>query len=681
MSDSNLSPRAVRSFPVQAIWFLMASGFSLGAGFAALHYDGHIAVVYGAMALACMTAGAVFAAISGRCTDQHCAQGSLPPLWVLSLGALGLMFPAFAVLARFIARRYTGFEFFDGIYALHAGLFAACVCVGGAFLVACGFWVWRWLGGRLPAARIGLPVSLGVVVAVFLCGPRIDFQLWSPDGLISKRSLPEVIRQPLAERAGLSVVNTGTYDDNGAEQVVSCVVERGWSRLFLEKIRAVETVPGAGADAADISRCEAESEAALQSGAAPEALLLKGDVAAYLARMKSLGGSRAVGIDPKRIPAPLGPKIVAMVAPGGTVGAYTGFDLALATEQEATAREMMPPPEEIGPRERYGMFRLGLTSALDGVAGKTDESIAQEREASAHTMIRLGAQLGSTELMKSGVMYSLGGLVGKNEYTGGYTDFDFYHANRNCDVAYAEFLAKRGLKPMAAQRMHLLSLVGQAQYGQTDAGGGFKFASADLGYPDAVQLGRCKALAKWYAKTAKDVGAEEIDTIYTQIGAARMAWFESERAKTGRKLPGGAGLTTEVAVAMLEDMPPSFPQYCAWANTVFWSLVEPTDDAPETLNPMLRLQASWRGRPPVQMALSGTADWVQTKYPEGDERNDEWARHCVLLQTAYTNQVEQVLATLNRRFKELGMPCEGRRWPKEPGDNQHHHPVLTCRMS
>ena len=162
-------------------------------------------------------------------------------------------------------------------------------------------------------------------------------------------------------------------------------------------------------------------------------------------------------------------------------------------------------------------------------------------------------------------------------------------ANATCDSDYAGFLIAQKIKPKQVHIMHLLSIIGYAQYPDLEPQfneNTFQHASKLLGLPNDNQQKNCVALAILYAKTVDDLNdpyARYHDN-YTQRTAygevykiasdAILQWFmrqnhEQNRLKTEKAYtkPKDPSLITQAAVEILKVQPASIEQYCAWANT------------------------------------------------------------------------------------------------------------------
>ena len=612
-SNSPASPPLAGLWP--AFWSLLAAFFSFAAAISAFSHEGRAALMNGGIALACSLSGAML--VRWQAVRKSGAESGLArlPLATLNLLAGVVVFLAAAWLVEFSHRDRRGLDFIGDQLIWKEGVRDMALALALVFAaLAAASWVLR----NRPqgfARHIGAIAGVAAL-CTFVFGPTITFE--STDGgdledraLFHKYSVIDMFGPDEEVRLYM--------DTDGEERPVICVAQES-SRFLIFGTRSQtrkKTSYDEPASQHSAALCEAEVEAVMASGRAVEGLLFKGDLQAFFKRMRPAPGDmrpRMLFAHIERLPEPLRQQLDNYLPKFPNEG-FTAFDVALAVGNKEEALALMPDASLLMPHQRQGLFALGATQSIAGLAGETDASLDAQHRETYQTMLGIGTQLGSVDLVRSAVASLVMSSARENEYSdfkGGYTDFDFYLANRHCDVDYAKFLLAQQHQPTTAHLLHLLSIIGLAQFPEIekDRFSPFKYAVTSLGLPDAAQLERCEALGAFYGEHVKDFNQGDyassvIDAyaaVYAQARGAVDEWWMRDRERQRQpasddkalSVQGNPAIAINTAVAFLKAQPVSFEQICAWANSAYTWNSAVAKSNPEMTAAMRALSSQWR---------------------------------------------------------------------------------------
>jgi len=590
---------AARSMPAglwPVFWSLAAAVFSFMAAIGAFHHEGPTAILNGGMALACASLNALLTRwqFVRRRGDEHGL--ARVPLTTFNLLAFAALCAAGALVVAISHKNRRGLAFFgeqmiwkEGVHDMALALALVLAVLGVAS------WVLRnrlrWSGARY-ASIAGVVAICTVLVGPTLTIESFDASAIEQRSMVYKYSLTGMLNA--ADEVSLRA-NTALTRENDPRPVI-CIAQQTHRFLMFgaRTTRADEVGDEAPTDEdlkQRIAQCDAEVKAALDSGKAVESALVKGDVDRFLARMRAAPPDmqqRALVVDIDRLPDPLKSQLTNYLPQSARLH-FTAFDVALAVGNQDAARALMPDGAGLLAHQRQGLFEIGAAAALDGVAGETTDSLDRQRRSTYETMMNIGASLGSADLMRSAATAMIMNGAHSNEYAdfkGGYTDFDYFLANRHCDVSYAKFLLDHGHQPTTQHVLHLLSLIGVAQYPGVEhrSSSTFEYADASLGLPNEAQLKGCAALGTFYGEHLKDFNqalpGQPVGTVYAALyaqaqGAVDQWWSRTSgrdanvAASAETAVIGDPAIAIETAAAFLKQQPASFEQYCAWANGAY----------------------------------------------------------------------------------------------------------------
>lgn len=677
-TDSPALPPPAGLWP--AFWSLLAAAFSFAAAINAFSHEGLAAVMNGGMALVCSLAGAML--IRWQAVRKSGAQSGFAglPLVTLNLLACTVVFLAAAWLVETSHRNRRGLDFIGDQLIWKEGVRDMALVLALVFAAfAAASWVLR---NRAPwSGRIG-PIAGIAALCTSLLGPTITFESMGGDledrALFHKYSVIDMFGP--VEEVSL-YMDTGLAPD-GEERPVICVAQES-TRFLIFGQRSQARQKGSHNETLSqhsTALCEAEVEAAMASGRTVEGLLYKGDMEGFFARMRPVFGEtrqRKLFAHIERLPAPLAQQLGNFLPKFPNEG-FTAFDVALAVGNKDAALALMPDVSLLMPHQRQGLFALGAAQSIAGVAGETDESLAAQRRQTYQTMMGIGTQLGSVDLVRSAITSLIMSSSREGEYAdfkGGYTDFDFYLANRHCDIDYAKFLLAQQHQPTPAHLLHLLSIIGLAQYpgAEQDAHSPFKYAATSLGLPDVTQLERCESLGTFYGEHIKDFNrgdyasslVDTYDAIYDQARGAVDEWWSRDRERRrmasmkDERVPGVQGdpsIAVNTAAAFLKAQPFSFEQVCAWANSAYtWNNVVAKSN-PEMTAAMRALPNQWRNAGKMRKGIDAQCS-VHPPYTVTDD-----------YQT-----LAGAIASIDKALVQAGIPC------RTKADSWNGH-VLVCSV-
>ncbi len=349
------------------------------------------------------------------------------------------------------------------------------------------------------------------------------------------------------------------------------------------------------------TQCDEEIQVALTTGKAIESALYNNQPSLFFARLKAdptTYRERRVAADVAKLPEPLRSRL-SLLLPVDRRWNYKPFDVALAVGDHNAIATTFPPIKALLPHQRQALFHLGLAHLLnDSITASQNKDSRTDTTASVE---KINATL---------LGYGLGKTY--RTFSGNYSGFDYFMANRRCDLAYAEFLSSRNIQPTSQHILHLLSSIGYGQYPSASAywskPGKFFYAHPSLGAPEEHQLGQCIPLAHFYANKVQDFNSSldaQGKSVYEAIyGIARTAVIEwvyrdgmrriSDHYHRDTRVIGNPALLFDVAAEILKRQPPSFEQYCAWANTANLWLMSVQDRNPKMVAAMAALPERWR---------------------------------------------------------------------------------------
>lgn len=626
-TPNEMSPESPEATPARTLpaglwpvfWSLLAAAFSFAAAIGAFNHEGRYAILNGGMALVSSLAGVMLNRWQAAHQGDEVAPLARIPLVTMNLLGFAVLFLSGALLVELSHKGWRGLDFVGEQLIWKEGVRDMALALGLVFAALAGAsWALR---NNLRWSPRRSAVTAGVAaVLTLLFGPTIIFESLEGGDLEDRALFYKYSVIDLFGPADDVSLYADTTLENGEARPVICVAQES-SRFLIfgtrsnAERRQSYDEPLSSHEAA---LCDAEVEAAMSSGRAVEGLLFKDDLAGFFDHMRSLPAAarqRQLFVHVERLPVPLGQQLENYLPKVSGAG-FRAFDVALAVGDKEAALALMPPPETLLPHQRQGLFAAGAAQAIAGLGGETEASLAQQRRDSYQTMMGIGMQLGSADLMRSAITSLVMSSFRDGQYAdykGGYTDFDFFLANRHCDVDYAKFLLDQQHQPTASHLLHLLSIVGLAQYPGSENGysASFKYADTSLGLPNEAQLARCAALGAFYGEHVKDFNRAEsgstsiVDaytSVYDQMRGAVDEWWTRDRDR--RQMPGSTeariavrgdpAIAVNTAVAFLKAQPPSFEQICAWTNSAYtWNRVVAKSN-PEMTAAVREMSAQWR---------------------------------------------------------------------------------------
>jgi hypothetical protein len=655
-------PTSAGIWPI--IWFALAAVCGIFAILAMIDRNVHPMYLNGGLALA----AGYFASVlkrRQRATRGHYVDlfAQLPVNAVVSYGFAGFFFLYGLLLVLLLSGQYgTAAARWDNLILYSRGVEQM------AFLFA---FIFAALGQLAMRGRI-VDSTYWAITAVacavcFLLGPTLTVQIsrmgetqW-PE-IYLKYSLPDMLNAK--EEVFLRVETVST---SFGENRIVCIGQRkhvvlmfGHRTPWIAMLDALHTwTPEEIQQRAN--QCEIEVKEAIGSGAAIESTLSTDQVSQFSDRVQAdpeTYKGREMVIDAQQLPEPLKSKLTKLLPEGST--SISAFDIALAIGDLDTLAAIAPSPIYIEPHQRKALFDLGLIWPLDSPAFHSNSATTVPKNDGDH--VSNGSR--TTMEIPNDLKRAVRALLDTRGSDRGYSDLDYYYANRYCDVAYAEFLRSRGIVPTTLHLLHLLSTIGQVQYpnvrdaywsGTTPLG----FATPMLGLPDEKQLPKCLALASFYAKAVRDLNGEHpelfderrqptaYDVIYEIVEDAVFEWRRrhddrdpKDSGVSNRTVVGDPLLLINAANEVLKLQPASYEQYCAWASTAHTWLSPGKGDRLDMIAPMLELSKQWRQSkliyqsPSASCSLSGLYAWTSEYHTR-----------------------EGALKYLNTALEEVGIPC------------------------
>ncbi len=655
---------ASRSF-WPAFWYLLSAALSFWAAINAFNHDGKEAITNGGLALVAALIGLLH--VSHQKVQMSKPSHGFGRLQSYNIALIGfaLFNVSSALVMHWSLKSWRGLDLWGDLYLWKEGVISMALLFALLFTTLALLYPFlrnrrHWTDQKFTW------VALISSIILFFCGPEITVEnnTGNPDlhhALYIKRSLPQVLKAATVEEDFLEASTNNWVP-------VICVAEKQSSAVFFSWKKP---------NPIDYANCAAEVKAALSSGRAIESDLYKNQIEYFFARLNSNPEGyrdRKLAADVSQLPEPLRSQLTALL-PVKYLTSFTAFDVALATRNADAAAMTMPRLDYILPHQRQGLFNLGLFGTLENTAGETLETLAQKRHEQFQTSLNVGIMLGSKELLKSAVNNLIvGGLAGDaySDFRGGFTDYDYYMANRHCDIGYAKFLHSEEIPPNAQHIIHLLSIIGRAQYPNlTNLQWAFTSADDSLGLPDEKQLNACVDLAELYATTVQDFNIptayqinNNYDIVYGIANDGVFEWWSRDNEKIyhhgnvrDTSTRGDPAVLTNAAAAILKKQPASYEQFCAWANTSHTWQALVTKQQPKMVEPLLALAGQWKNAKTVYKTDTATCN---LKILQG-----------------ITNEYEKpqdALAFMNAGLKKMGIPCMGE-YSQKDGSSQ-----LTCNI-
>lgn len=463
-----------------------------------------------------------------------------------------------------------------------------------------------------------------------------------------------------------------TLQFNGEATSAFCLESKTESSLFSKKTTKfpqVEQYQQEKNYRQKIKSCQADFDDAIAHDEVLESALYKHQLDDFFKRVQALEPhtqSRVLMLNLPKLPKTLAAQLEAL--PKGHQMHLTAFDVALATKRVNDVIATMPNPEDVLPHQRQALFHLGAFSSVEQATVNSDQTLAEDKlnnyQAQMNTaMITGDPQLAASALSTLTNIISGTGMANSySDYRGGFSDYDFLMANQACDVQYATFLISRKIQPSARQILHLLSVIGHAQY--PEIGGEFynttfTYADPALGTPSVTSLPQCVALASLYATQVSDLNDPELqfsngyyqtnvyDELYKIANDGVFQWWVRDDEKqyhNGRAhnttVNGDPSLLISAVAEILKQQPPSFEQYCAWANNAHTWVALVKETQPNMVTSILNLPKQWKNTPFIY------------RHPH---------RACNLsfgITNEYQSQKDG-LTFLNKALKQVEIPCLG----------------------
>jgi hypothetical protein len=463
-----------------------------------------------------------------------------------------------------------------------------------------------------------------------------------------------------------------TLQFNGKTTATFCLESKTESSLFSKKtikFPQVEQYQQEKNYRQKIKSCQADFDEAIAHDEVLESALYKDHLDDFFKRVQALEPhtqSRVLMLNLPTLPKTLAAQLEAL--PKGHQMQLTAFDIALAAKRVDDVIATMPNPEDVLPHQRQALFHLGAFSSVEQASVNSDQTLAEEKlnnyQAQMNTAIVTGnPQLAASALSTLSNIISGTGMANRyTDYRGGFSEYDFLMANQACDVQYATFLTSKKIQPTARHVLHLLSVIGHAQYpeiGSEFSNTTFTFADPALGAPSATTLPQCVALAKVYATQVNDLNDPELqfsngysqtnvyDELYKIAHDGVFQWWVRDDEKqyhNGRArnttVNGDPALLINAVAEILKQQPPSFEQYCGWANNAHTWMALVKETQPSMVASILNLPKQWKNTPFIY------------RHPH---------RACNL-SVGITNEYQTQkdgLAFMNNVLKQVEIPCSG----------------------
>lgn len=368
-----------------------------------------------------------------------------------------------------------------------------------------------------------------------------------------------------------------------------------------------------------VKACESDFAYAVAHDEVIESPLYKGDLDTFFKRVGQLEQhlrASPLMLNPNKLPKTLATQLSKLP---NNYAQITAFDVALVTQRVNDVIAVMPDPENVLPHQRQMLFHLGAFGAVAQAAANSDQSLAQDKfnqyQAQMNNALVTGdAKLAATAL--SSLINNIGVANSYSDYRGGFSDYDFLIANHGCDAPYANFLISKKILPTPQHILHLLSIIGHAQY--PDIGSGFSthtfnYADPAFGTPTTQSLPQCVVLAKLYATHVQGLNDPELqysngyyqtnvyDEIYKIANDGVFQWWlrdDEKQYHNGRtsntSVNGEPAILIDAAYEVLKTQPASYEQYCAWANNAHTWTALVKDSQPNMVNTILNLPKQWK---------------------------------------------------------------------------------------
>lgn len=655
-----------------AFWFGLAAALSFMAAMHAFNHDGRDAIRVGVLVL---IANLVAIALNKLKTAQIIGH----PSWfarmhstTLALLGFGLFSLSYAIVLHLTIKGWRGVDLFSDLYLWADGAISMSLAFALTFaLLAIAHAFYR---GKLNWSSQRLTLSvISALALVFLLGPSLTIERIdsAPEvenrSMLIKQSLLAKLKNPNSEQIFLKT-ETVSFGYEEPKNIICVAQTRSSFLLFSwqkakEESEASTSYDDKTAYLNKINTCASQTKAALSAGTAIEAHLYVNKLDDFFSKLQLTSEDQklpALGVKINKLPEPLKTQLTDLL-PQAYRWNFTAFDVALASKRSDDVVATMPNLDEVLPHQRQALFDMGVFKTLENVVGETDASLAQKRHENYQTQVDVGMKLGSAALIQGAMNSLLYDATTSNSYgnfKGGYTDFDYYMANRSCDIAYAKFLNSKQIPSNTQHILHLLSVMGRSQYPNlaSEFEKNFSYADNSLGFPKEIQLNQCVELAKFYAETVKDFNkidpyaeSNNYQLVYDMANDAVFQWRLRDWEKKGNNgrvqdstVHGDPAALVNAAAEVLKKQPASFEQFCAWSNHFHAWMYMVKDDQPNMVAAMVALPTQWKNAKVVYQQPEATCNF-NAVYQTTNE---------------YTTPAEG-LKYGNLALKQAGIPCLG----------------------
>lgn len=476
-----------------------------------------------------------------------------------------------------------------------------------ALTLALSFGLWAAI--NLHRRATGLATHLAILalltLTTVLLGPSFSITVTgSPhDSLASVRYTKCSLRSPCT---GGEQVTLKAHEIRSAPKTARVICVDSHQRttwIFQHTVtfdhrRTLESQPDDNRLEALMNACRQEADAAVQAGLTIESLVYAGDTHRFIDRALSSAERHAIrplALEVEKLPETLRSQLEHFIPPALT-NALTALDVMLISGVRDIPVEFLKH-DLVLPHHRYMLFSAGIDE---------HPAIADTQHTSAPRRSRRNAPTPAPTFLQTPTAPTISNVYRTQH--GNYSSYDYFVANRHCDLRYAQFLLERQLLPNTPHILNLLSNIGtvlypvsRSRFDDID----FPFTDRSLGLPDARQLDDCVKLAAFYAthvdsfhiltpggRFVPSYGAPNVyDIIYelADEGAARERLLARNNAVGGNP----AALTQAIA-EVLKPQPPSQEQFCAWTRSASNWLAVPGSTPPEVSAPLLALPEQWR---------------------------------------------------------------------------------------
>lgn len=246
---------------------------------------------------------------------------------------------------------------------------------------------------------------------------------------------------------------------------------------------------------------------------------------------------------------------------------------------------------------------------------------------------------------------------------------DYRLANRLCSATHAESFLQQGHEPKADDLLHLIELIGQTQYPKA-APEEFWEVEAEHHLPRVDHLTQCRSLViDFYLRhlPAMKLADGPRGGIYEDNMTPLERLYRVARGAVRNEVWNkpthsvDPQLTVSAVAAVLATQPPSFEQYCLWAEDLDSWVHMSREQHPELAASMRALPRAWATAKALPKPASDTCRVRLPPYVGLDE-GSAWLRR------------------FNADLKRFGLPCQAR--AKRPNPvSWVNPPDLICRIA